>query len=59
MTESETGTTTVIMNWIIIIIGNVDRIIPPIPRRWKINNESGKRIKSHNDRTTDIHDEQG
>ena len=39
--------------------GRCRQDIPPIPGRWKITHESGKRIQSHNDRTTDIHDKQG
>ena len=39
--------------------GRCRQDIPPIPRRWKITHDSGKRIQSHNDRTTDIHDKQG
>ena len=39
--------------------GRCRQDIPPMPRRWKITHESGKRIQSHNDRTTDIHDKQG
>ena len=37
--------------------GRCRQDIPPMPRRWKITDESGKRIQSHNDRTTDIHDQ--
>ena len=32
--------------------GRCRQDIPPMPRRWKITHESGKRIQSHNDRTT-------
>ena len=39
--------------------GRCRQDISPMPRRWKITYESGKRIQSHNDRTTDIHDKQG
>ena len=31
--------------------GRCRQDIPPMPRRWKITHESGKRIQSHNDRT--------
>ena len=47
------------MNWMLAMKGRCRQDIPPIPRRWKITHESGKRIQSHNDRTTDIHDKQG
>ena len=39
--------------------GRCRQDIPPMPRRWKIAHESGKGIQCHNDRTTDIHDQQG
>ena len=39
--------------------GRCRQNIPPMPRRWKITHECGKRKQSHNDRTTDIHDKQG
>ena len=47
------------MNWMLSHEGRCRQDIPPMPRRWKITHESGKRIQSHNDRTTDIHDKQG
>ena len=48
------------MNQMLAKKADVDRIyFPPMPRRWKITHESGKRTQSHNDRTTDIHDKQG
>ena len=39
--------------------GRCRQDIPPMPRRWKITHESGKRIQSLNDRSTYIHDKQG
>ena len=47
------------MNQMLAKKADVDRDIPPMPRRWKITHESGKGIQSHNVRTTDIHGEQG
>ena len=47
------------MNQMLVKRADVDRILPPMPRRWEITHESGKGIQSHNDRTTDIHGEQG
>ena len=40
------------MNWMLAKKADVDRIYLPC-------HESGKRIQSHNDRNTDIHDKQG
>ena len=47
------------MNWMLARKGRCRQDIPPMPRRWKITHESGKRIQGHNDTTADIHDKQG
>ena len=38
------------MNWMLAKKADVDRIYFPLPRRWKITHESGKRIQGQNDR---------
>ena len=45
------------MNWILAMKADVDRIHLPFQEGGKITHESGKRIQSLNDRTTDIHDQ--
>ena len=47
------------MNQMLARKADVDRIYLPCQEGGQITHESGKRIQSHNDRTTDIHDKQG